>query len=168
MKKVLLLASGFLLVVPEMALAQQAQTRPAPGATKPAPPGRPQIQPPRPGGPQIQPPRPRPEIQPPRPGRPGAERPRPPHRPGAGRPPHFRPIHRPGWNYPRGYHYRRWVIGSVLPRLFLSTRYYFNDYASLGVGPPPRGYRWVRYGPDLLLVGTRTGKVYDVIRGAFY
>jgi len=188
MKKLLLAATSILLVLPDIALAQQAQTRPAPGTTKPARPGRPQIQPPRPGGPQIQPPRPRPEIQPPRPGgpqiqpprpggpqiqpprpgRPGANRPRPPHRPGAGRPPNFRPIHRPGWQYPPGYRYRRWAIGVVLPRLFLSNRYYFNDYANIGVGPPPRGYRWVRYGPDLLLVGTRTGRVYDVIRDAFY
>lgn len=128
-------------------------------------------------GPQIQPPRPGrpgpgnggPQIQPPRPGRPGQVRPpRPPHRPGTGRPPHFRPIHGPGFQYPRGYRYRRWVVGLLLPHLFLSSRYYYNDWYGLGVGAPPRGYRWVRYGPDLLLVQTRTGRIADVIYGAFY
>jgi Ni/Co efflux regulator RcnB len=35
------------------------------------------------------------------------------------------------------------------------------------VGRPPKGYRWVRYGPDLLLVNVRTGRISDVIYGAF-
>ncbi len=29
------------------------------------------------------------------------------------------------------------------------------------------GYRWVRYGPGLLLIRTRTRRVVDVIYGAF-
>jgi Ni/Co efflux regulator RcnB len=138
---------------------------PKPQPPKPQPPARPdrpQIQPPRPGGPQIQPPRPG-RPQPPRP-----VKPRPPHRPGAGRPPHFKPIHGPVFRYPHGYRYRRWTIGLLLPALLLSSRYYYDDYSALGIGAPPRGYRWVRYGPDLLLVRTRTRKVVDVIYGAFY
>jgi Ni/Co efflux regulator RcnB len=175
--------------------APSPTTRPSPGMErpvrppvvrppKPDRPGRPQIQPPRPGhgGPQIQPPRPGhggPQIQPPRPGHGGPQiqpirpqppvyRPRPPHRPGAGRPPHFRPIHGPSFHYPRGYRYRRWSAGLILPSLFLSSVYYYTAWDSLGVGPPPKGYRWVRYGPDLLLVRKKTGKIVDVIYGAFY
>jgi Ni/Co efflux regulator RcnB len=91
-----------------------------------------------------------------------------PHRPGAGRPPSFHPVHRPGWRYPPGYRYRRWTIGVVLPGLFLSSAYYFDDYWRMGLDGPPWGYRWVRYGPDLLLVETRTGRIADVIYGAFY
>ena len=30
------------------------------------------------------------------------------------------------------------------------------------------GYRWVRYGPDLLLVQLGTGYIADTIYGAFY
>lgn len=73
----------------------------------------------------------------------------------------------PVFHYPSGYRYRRWTIGLLLPSIFLSSRYYYNDYARLGVGAPPYGYRWVRYGPDLLLVRTRTRRVVDVIYGAF-
>jgi Ni/Co efflux regulator RcnB len=83
------------------------------------------------------------------------------------RPPNFRPIHRPGWQYPSGYRYRRWTIGLLLPHLFLSQNYYFDDYARYGFGPPPYGCRWVRYGPDLLLVEVRTGRIRDVVYGAF-
>ena len=181
-----------LLLVPDIVSAQE-RTRPAPNdranrpsvtrpvPQRPAPPSRPgdpgAIRPPGNGGPAIQPPRPgpgRPEIQPPRPDRPqppvrpghGSNKPRPPHRPGY-RPPNFRPIYRPGWHYPSDYSYRRWTIGLLLPRLFLSRNYYFNDYATFGFGPPPYGYRWVRYGPDLLLVQSRTRRIRDVIYNAF-
>lgn len=202
MKKSVLYVSLALILVPDIAQAQD--NRPQPGATRPARPqagdsgaarpsrpsimpvpnrpgtGGPQIQPPRPspspgrpgaGGPQIQPPRPNPSIRPPRPDRPQPPRPGRPgeaHRPGAGRPPHFKPIHGPGFRYPRGYAYRRWTIGLLIPALFLSSTYYYDNYWNLGVGAPPRGYRWVRYGPDLLLVNIRTRRIADVIRGAFY
>ncbi len=157
------------------------QTQPGrPGAGHP---GGPQIQPPRPGrpgagrpgGPQIQPPRPGRPGQPGRPGRPNQPgRPpvgaRPPYRPGMGRPPQFRPIRGPAFRYPRGYGYRRWSTGLILPRLFLSSSYYYDGYDGydgLGLGAPPPGCRWVRYGPDLLLVQTRSGRIVDVIYGAF-
>jgi Ni/Co efflux regulator RcnB len=43
-----------------------------------------------------------------------------------------------------------------------------DDYWRMGLEGPPWGYQWVRYGPDLLLVSTRTGRIEDVIYGAFY
>jgi len=90
------------------------------------------------------------------------------HRPGAGRPPNLRPIHRPPYVYPHGYGYRRWITGGIIPRAFMASPYYFYDWTLLGVGPPPSGYVWVRYGPDLLLVRMRDREVVDVIYGAFY
>ena len=87
---------------------------------------------------------------------------------GQGRPPGFRPIQGRAFRYPRGYGYRRWGIGAALPLLFLSSAYYFNNYSDYGVYAPPYGYRWVRYGPDLLLVQIGTGYVADAIYGAFY
>ena len=70
------------------------------------------------------------------------------------------------YHYPRGYHYRHWVVGHVLPALFMSSAYYYNDYHH--VGYPPHGYRWVRYGPDLLLVDIYTHRIAYVVPGVFY
>ncbi len=178
MKRLLLAATMALITTSDIAIAAQ-QSAPAQRPARPDRPGRPpQVKPtkPAPRPPQVRPPvqRPRPPVARP-PHRPPQVRPpvrppvvRPPHRPGAGRPPNFRPIHGPGFHYPRGYRYRRWTIGLLLPAIFLSNAYYYNSYADLGVGPPPPGYRWVRYGPDLLLIQIRTRRVVDVIYGAFY
>ncbi|MBT2243343.1 RcnB family protein [Sphingobium sp. BHU LFT2] len=211
MKKAVLYLSIALIVVPDIAIAQQGgrppsgnggarpspSTRPAPapsrpgGSAQPSRPGGPSTQPSRPGasrpqpprpvqpspgpgqpgGPAVQPPRPGgPSPQPPRPGGPGVQPPRPgqPHRPGAGRPPNFRPIPGPAFRYPHGYRYRRWTVGLFLPAVFFSSYYYYNDYWRLGLGAPPYGYRWIRYGPDLLLVEVRSRRVVDVVYGAFY
>jgi hypothetical protein len=102
------------------------------------------------------------------PNRPGPTPPLGPHRPGGGRPPGFRPVQGGRWRYPPGQRYRRWSIGGILPALFLTSGYVYDDYWRLGLGGPPYGYRWVRYGPDLLLVEWRTDRVVDVIYGAFY
>ncbi len=190
--KWLSLASIGLLLAPEIAIAQQhaPQTRPAPGARPGgsgpgARPGQGQRPPgvrPNPGArptnPVVRPPNP--GVRPPNPGgqrppvtRPPVAHPRPgnPHRPPSGnighRPPNFRPIPAPTYRYPRGYRYRRWSVGLILPSLFLSSAYYFNNYATYGIYPPPPGYRWIRYGPDLLLVNTRNGRIEDVFYGAF-
>ncbi len=70
--------------------------------------------------------------------------------------------------YPHGWSYRYWYVGDVLPTLFLSTTYFYDDIGPLGLEVPPPGYRWVRYGPDLLLVNLRTGAVEEVAYGVFY
>lgn len=97
------------------------------------------------------------------------------HNPGSPGPGHFAyqgqshaRIHGPTFHYPAGYHYRRWGAGQFLPRLFLTSAFFFTDYADYGFGPPPFGDAWVRYGPDLLLVNIATGQIVDVIYGAFY
>ena len=108
-----------------------------------------------------------------RPGGPGGNRP---GRPGGHRPGHsfsylgrYRPGYRGGaFAYPPGYGYRRWSLGQSLPLLFLTSAYFFNNYAALGLDPPPYGYQWVRYGPDILLVDQRTGRIADVVYGAIY
>jgi Ni/Co efflux regulator RcnB len=160
------------LVAPALALAQgQPQTRPAPGGGRPPSGGG------HPGGGKP-PPRPnpgdhhggRPPARPPHGGR-TPPRPTPlpgPYRPGSGRPPHFRPIHGRPYRYPDGYRYRRWTVGLTLPAIFLTAAYFFDDAYQMGLGGAPYGYRWVRYGPDLLLVQLGTGRIVDVIYGAFY
>ncbi|HEY4274832.1 MAG TPA: RcnB family protein [Rhizomicrobium sp.] len=74
----------------------------------------------------------------------------------------------PAFRYPPGYAYRRWTVGALLPGLFLGTAYYFDDWRGLGIDRPPPGRRWVRYGPDLVLVNQRTRRIEDVIPDVFY
>lgn len=76
-------------------------------------------------------------------------------------------VRAPEFRYPRGWEYRHWNTGEVLPGLFLTSAYFF-DYGFLGVPPPPPGLRWVRYGPDALLVNVRSGRIVDTIYDAFY
>lgn len=130
------------------------------------------FQPGRPGGhgPGGRPDRPgdsrpgngRPQIQPPRPGFGGH---RPPYQSGGfHRPPSYRPA---PYRYPHGYGYRRWQIGAVLPSILFGSSFYFNDYGQFGLYAPPQHYRWVRYGPDLVLVNVRNGRVRDVRYNVF-
>lgn len=136
----------------------------------------------RPGRPETRPPNQRPPHDRPSHQRPPHHRPphhRPPqHRPPHHRPPHHRPPHgggywhrppvyAPGWRYPRGYAYRHWTAGLILPAIFLGSVYWYNDYGTLGLYPPPPDYRWIRYGPDLLLVDTRNGRIREVYYGVF-
>lgn len=72
------------------------------------------------------------------------------------------------WVYPSGWAYRRWAIGAVLPALFLAPAYYYADWADVGLTPPPPGFEWIQYGPDLLLVNVTTGEVIDTAYGVFY
>jgi Ni/Co efflux regulator RcnB len=89
-------------------------------------------------------------------------------RPAGYHPARVQRVHASAFRYPRGYHYRRWNAGSILPRLFLSSAYYYPSWYNLGFGPPPPSYQWVRYGPDLLLVNGYTGRIRDVVYNVFY
>jgi len=70
--------------------------------------------------------------------------------------------------YPGGWGYRRWAVGQVLPGLFLTQGYFIGNWAAYGLGPPPPGLQWVRYGPDALLVDVYTGQVVDTVYGVFW
>jgi Ni/Co efflux regulator RcnB len=155
-----MLGSGILM-------AQEQNNRPNDRSARPDSGGRPA------GRPDAEPNRPAPARPPssgPRPGpgpRPPGVGPRPPHRfMSEGHWHHG--VHGPGFHYPPGFRYRRWSTGLILPPIFLSAPYYYDNYAPLGLGPPPPGYRWVRYGPDLLLVNIVTGRIADVVDGVFY
>jgi hypothetical protein len=193
MKRFLVIAATATLLLPGLSLAQPGRpdhgNRPerpgdngGPGAhrpdrpvTLPAPvpnrpnPGGPNHPGPGPGGPNRPGPGPNPgpgfRPPPPRPG-PGM---RPPSRPQfSWRGRYFNPIRGSAFRYPPGYSYRRWSVGALLPSLFLSSFYYYTDWRTLGIDPPPPGRRWVRYGSDLLLVNQRTRRVEDVIYNVFY
>ena len=68
---------------------------------------------------------------------------------------------------PRGFSYRRWSYGDMLPRVFWGRNYWLTDFWLFGLDVPPMGYEWVRYGPDALLVDVSNGEVVQVIYGRF-
>ena len=158
--------------------AQPSRPNRPPAATKPARPERPTHRPPTTQPVKPNPSRPSRPTRPPttQPVKPNPSRPSRPTRPPTTLPV-YHPGHRPStyhrirapiYHYPHGYAYRRWAVGGSLPHLFLSNLYYWTNWAALELGPPPPGYVWVRYGPDLLLVDRYTGRIADVIYGAFY
>ncbi|MGH7072809.1 MAG: RcnB family protein [Stellaceae bacterium] len=77
-------------------------------------------------------------------------------------------LHARSFHYPHGWHYRRWHVGSTFPLMFLNPTYYFTNYGAFGLRPPPPGFVWVRFGPDLVMVNLATRAVVNVIPGVFY
>jgi len=147
MKRIVSLATIFALALPVVAEAQNPPPHPPPKPPKP-----PVVKPVRPPPPVVVRPHP---VVPPR----GQFVYR-------GRP--INRVHLAPFVYPRGFAYRRWVVGGVLPAIFLTQAYFYADWGALGLPPPDPGFQWVRYGPDLLLVNVATGQVVDVIYGVFY
>jgi Nickel/cobalt transporter regulator len=158
----------FALAAPTLATAEEPHGKPPPG--RPGGGGKPVVAPHGPPGPG---PGPRAGVGPgPRPGGPG---PRPGFAGPGPRGPQFNyhgrafdRVHLSPFVYPAGFAYQRWVVGGILPPVFLASAYFYADYATLGLPPPEPGFQWVRYGPDLLLVNVGTGQVVDVIYDAFY
>lgn len=122
-----------------------------PGGWKPGNPGRPGgWQPGRPGG-----------WQPGRPGNwhPGAQR------PGWRWGEKVRGRWQGGWNAPGGWGgYRRPVRGWALPSYWIGGGFWINDWSNWGLSNPPRGYNWVRYYDDAVLVDPY-GRVWDSVSG---
>ncbi len=187
--------AGTALVIVAPVLAQQPVTRPAPQPPRPSPqPVRPAPQPPRPSPQPVRPspqpspqpvrpspqpvrptpqpvrPSPQPVRPPPQPGRPEVQPPRPGggHRPA---PPNYRPGY---WNnqryyYPHGYNYRRWSIGLYLPSAYWGHRYWWvNDWQLWGLPSYHPGYRWIRVGPDAILVSTVNGRIVAIRHNIFW
>jgi Ni/Co efflux regulator RcnB len=71
------------------------------------------------------------------------------------------------YRWPIGFSYVRYDVRGFLPRAFWVDRYWIYDYAAYDLAPPPPDQRWVRYGPDLLLIDLGTGEVIDSVPGAF-
>ncbi len=69
--------------------------------------------------------------------------------------------------WPQGYGYMRYSIGDSFPQQFWLQQYFINDVADYGLQPPPPGYQWVRFGPDLMLVNLGSGAIAQVAYGAF-
>lgn len=72
------------------------------------------------------------------------------------------------WSGPRGFFYRSWVFGQILPYGWYSSDWYINDYYDYGLPQPPYGYEWIRNGPDALMVNIANGEVVESAPGVFY
>lgn len=59
----------------------------------------------------------------------------------------------------------RWVKGSRVPPQYRSHHYVVNDWRGHHLHAPPRGYHWVQYGSDYLLVAIASGVVAQLILG---
>lgn len=64
--------------------------------------------------------------------------------------------HRPG---------RSWRMGEVLSRMVI---YYDVPLGRYNLAPPPRGYRYVRVGNDILLIAIRSGLIVNVLYDVVY
>ena len=71
------------------------------------------------------------------------------------------------YRYPSDLSYRFYRRGDTLPFSALVDAYFIYDFVALGLMEPPYGDRWVRFGPDALLVDPRTGQVVDVVYGVY-
>ena len=74
----------------------------------------------------------------------------------------------PAYVYPRGFGYRTWAHGQYLPRAYFAAPYYADNWTYYRLGPPPIGFRYIRVGPDILLVNLRTGFISETIPGVFF
>jgi|CoawatStandDraft_6_1074263.scaffolds.fasta_scaffold01754_8 Ni/Co efflux regulator RcnB len=70
---------------------------------------------------------------------------------------------------PRGYRYRPVTVGHRFAPAYYGRNYWINDYARYRLPRPGYGYqRWVRYGNDVVLIDTRTGRTVQVYNRFFY
>ncbi len=72
------------------------------------------------------------------------------------------------FSYPRGYGYRYYAPGAFLPRAFFGGNYWIGNPGYYQLPPAYGGTRWIRVGPDALLIRGYDGYVVRVIRGIFY
>lgn len=95
---------------------------------------------------------------------PGAHRPGPPPGPH----PHFDgrpgPHHAPPHAHRRGAGPdHRWVKGYRLPQQYRSKQYVVHNWRSHRLSAPPRGYQWVQYGGDYMLVAIASGVIAQLV-----
>ena len=81
---------------------------------------------------------------------------------------HGRIFHRGAYVGPRGWRYHRVIVGHRFEPVYYSRRYWITDPYMYRLPAPGRWERWVRYGNDVVLVNTRTGRVVAVNTDFFY
>jgi hypothetical protein len=77
------------------------------------------------------------------------------------------PVHTGRFSYPPNFSYRHYGHGDFLPGPFLLGGFFIDDFVTLGLWAPPYGERWIRVGPDALLIDVATGQVVDAVYGVY-
>jgi Ni/Co efflux regulator RcnB len=77
-------------------------------------------------------------------------------------------FHRSAYVAPRGMRYRPVAVGANLNRAFFGKPYWVSNYSAYRLPNPGRGLTYVRYGNDVLLVNSRTGRVIRVYDKFFW
>jgi Ni/Co efflux regulator RcnB len=70
--------------------------------------------------------------------------------------------------HPRGYGYQPWGVGYRLPPAYFSGRYYIGNPGYYRLPPAYYGTRWIRVGPDALLIRIGDGIVLRAVRGLYW
>ena len=73
----------------------------------------------------------------------------------------------PAYQYPRGYGYQPWGVGYRLPPAYVGQRFWIADPGFYRLPRAGWGTRWVRVGPDALLIG-RDGIILRAVRGLYW
>ena len=79
----------------------------------------------------------------------------------------YKPVRAARFAWPPGFSYQHYGIGYRVPPAFWLPNYYIDNYLDYGVEPPPGGFQWIRYGPDLLLINLGSGEVANAVPGVF-
>jgi Ni/Co efflux regulator RcnB len=74
----------------------------------------------------------------------------------------------PRYYAPRGHVYRPATVGIRIAPAFYGRSYWISDPYRYRLPPVVGAQRWVRYGNDVLLIDTRTGRVLRANNGFFY
>lgn len=81
---------------------------------------------------------------------------------------HRNVYHRKAYVAPRGMRYQTVRVGAQLNRAFYGKPYWVSNYSTYRLPRPGANRTYVRYGNDVLLVNTRTGRVVQVYNGFFW
>ena len=75
---------------------------------------------------------------------------------------------REAWVAPPGWTQRVYVVGQAIPADLMRDNYVITDYRRYGLNRPRGDEKWIRVGPDILLVRVGTGNVLARIENVFY
>ncbi|PZN94472.1 MAG: hypothetical protein DCF31_09610 [Alphaproteobacteria bacterium] len=74
----------------------------------------------------------------------------------------------PAFIHPRGFGYRPWGVGYRVPPAYFNNRYFIGNPGFYRLPPARYGTRWIRVGPDALLIRRGDGLVLHAVRGLYW